>query len=204
MYLFKINENLKVHSGQKRIAKEEFCAVIDAQELIKNAKIEAKDIIEQAKIEAEKIHLKAKEDGFKEGLEPYNMHILYFDDRIKTLKHELQKSLLGLVLSTTKKIVGEGLKAHPELVIDIISQAIKNVTSSSKIKLFVNKQDLNLLEEKKEDLKRLFEHLDSFSIEERSDVEIGSCIIQTEKGILNANLENQFHALQNALEKSKK
>lgn len=204
MYLFKINEKLKIHAGQKKIPKEEFLAIIDAKEMIKAAEEEASNIIKQAKKEAEDIHQRAKEEGYKEGLEPFNKHILYFDDRIKNLRHELQKSLLNLVHTTTKRIIGEGLKAHPEIVIDVVTQAIKSVTTSSSIKLLVNKLDIGILEEKKEDLKKLFEHLDSFLIEEREDVERGACIIQTERGILNANLENQFHALKNALENSKK
>mgnify|MGYP001357634949 CR=1 FL=1 len=143
---------------------------------------------------------KAKEEGINEGLEPYNKHIIYFDDRIKNLRHELQKTILPLVYKTTKRIVGEGLKAHPELVLDIVTQSIKKVTTSHQVKLFVNKVDLEFLEEKKEDLTKLFDHLDIFLIEERSDVEPGSCIIQTEKGIVNANLENQYRALKNVLE----
>jgi type III secretion protein L len=204
VYLFKINENLKIHAGQKKIPKGDFLAVIDAKEMIKAAHEEASNIIKEAKKEAQNIHQKAKEEGYKEGLEPFNKHILYFDDRIKNLRHELQKSLLSLVHTTTKRIIGEGLKAHPEIVVDVVTEAIKNVTASSSIKLLVNKQDIAILEEKKEDLKKLFEHLDSFLIEEREDVERGACIIQTERGILNANLENQFHALKNALENSKK
>jgi type III secretion protein L len=76
---------------------------------------------------------------------------------------------------------------------------IKEVSSNHEIKLYVNRADLEVLEENKEQFKQLFERLDLFSIEERGDVERGSCIIQTEKGILNANLENQFKALKKAL-----
>jgi type III secretion protein L len=84
-------------------------------------------------------------------------------------------------------------------VVDVITQVIKEVTSSHEVKLYVNRADLDVLEENKENFKQLFERLDLFSIEERADVERGSCIIQTEKGILNANLENQFKALKKAL-----
>lgn len=203
MYLFKIRDDLKIHAGKNKLPKEEFLAVIESKQMIEEAKAEAQAIIKRAEIEAENIKKIAKEEGFKEGLEPYNEHILYFDDRIKNLRHELQKTLLPLVHKTTKRIVGDGLKAHPEIVVDIVTQAIKNVTSSHEVKLFVNKNDLELLESKKDAFKNLFEHLDMFIIEERSDVEPGSCIIQTEKGILNANLENQYRALKKALETSK-
>ncbi len=199
MYLFKIKENFTVHGNSKIIPKNEFATVLDAKTLIEEAEKEAKAIVERAHEEAKRIHKEAKDQGFNEGLEPYNAHILYFEGRVKDLRHELQKTLLPLVFKTTKRIVGEALTKHPEIVVDVITQVIKEVTSSHEVKLYVNRADLEVLEANKENFKQLFERLDLFSIEERSDVERGSCIIQTEKGILNANLENQFKALKKAL-----
>ena len=199
MYLFKIKDNFTVHGNSKIIPKNEFAAVLDAKTLIEEAEKEAKAIVERAHEEAKRIHKEAKDQGFNEGLEPYNAHILYFEGSVKDLRHELQKTLLPLVFKTTKRIVGEALTKHPEIVVDVITQVIKEVTSSHEVKLYVNRADLEVLEANKENFKQLFERLDLFSIEERSDVERGSCIIQTEKGILNANLENQFKALKKAL-----
>lgn len=199
MYLFKIRDGESIHAGRKVIPKNEFAQAIEAKELIEEAKKRAEEIIEKAHKDAEKIHEEAKAEGFKDGLEPFNKHILYFEDQVKRLRVELQKTLLPLVLKMTKRIVGEGLQKHSEMVMDVISQAIKEVTSSHEIKLFVNEADFDIVEENKEDLKKLFEHLDLFIVEKRNDVEKGSCIIQTEKGILNANLTNQYRALKKAL-----
>lgn len=203
MHLFTIKEDLKIHTGEKILKKDVVSTVIEAKDLLEAAKEEAAQIIERAHSEAKGIHKKAKKDGYAQGLEIYNEHILYFDDRIKSLRHELQSTLLPLVLKTTQRIIGDGLKEHPELVVDIVTQVIKNVTTSNEVKLFVHKGDIEILEARKEDLKNLFERLDMFVIEERSDVEKGSCIIQTEKGILNASLSNQYAALKKALEKTK-
>jgi len=107
-------------------------------------------------------------------------------------------------MQTTRQIVGEGLNNFPEMIVDVVTKAIKAVSGSHQVKLFVNKADLAVLEEKKLDLQQLFERIEMFTIEERKDVEKGGCIIQTEKGILNANLENQYIALENALKKTLK
>lgn len=204
MHLFTINESLKVHAGKNKIPKKDFEAVIASITVLEEAQKEAKAIIEKAHLEAKAIHESAYKKGFEEGLEPYNTHILYFDDRIKTLRHELQKAILPLVMQTTRQIVGEGLNNFPEMIVDVVTKAIKAVSGSHQVKLFVNKADLAVLEEKKLDLQQLFERIEMFTIEERKDVEKGGCIIQTEKGILNANLENQYIALENALKKTLK
>jgi type III secretion protein L len=54
------------------------------------------------------------------------------------------------------------------------------------------------LEQEKQEIKKIFEHLQSLSIQERDDVEPGGCIIETEAGIINAQLENQWRALESA------
>ena len=203
MYLFSLNENAKIHAGKKILKKETISQVIEAKELVDKAKEEAAKIIEEAHAQGEKIHEQAQKDGFNKGLETFNEHILYFDDKIKILRHEVQKSMLPLLQKTTKRIVGEALKEHPEIVVDVVTEAIKSVTTSNEVKLFVHKDDLATIEANKETFKKLFEHLDIFLVEQRGDVEKGSCIIQTEKGILNANLSNQYAALEKALERAK-
>ena len=85
-----------------------------------------------------------------------------------------------------------------------MQQAIKAVAQATTVKLYVNRADLEYLEKEKEALKGAFEHLESLQIEERKDIEAGGCIIETEKGILNATLENQYRALERALEAHKR
>ncbi|NGX36596.1 MAG: hypothetical protein K1000chlam1_01445, partial [Candidatus Anoxychlamydiales bacterium] len=46
--------------------------------------------------------------------------------------------------------------------------------------------------------KEILELTQIFSLEERNDIEPGGCIIETEKGIINAQLDNQFRAIEAA------
>jgi type III secretion protein L len=57
-----------------------------------------------------------------------------------------------------------------------------------------------MIENSKSKIKKIFEHLESLSIQERSDIEPGGCMIETEAGIINAQLENQWRALEAAFE----
>jgi len=201
MYTFSLVKKDDIHTGKgKIIPAEDFSSLLNANELIEKAKEEAKKLIDDAKISAEKIKEKAKEDGFNEGLIKFNTHTLFLEDQVKTMRHEMQKVILPLVLKATKRIVGDELEVNPESVVNIVMQSIKSVTQCKNVKLFVNKSDLEILEKEKEKIKSLFESLDSFQIEVRSDILPGSCIIETEKGILNATLDNQYRALERAFE----
>ena len=201
MYCFRLIKEGKVHTGKEKIIrKDEFEELLSAKELLQKSEKECKQVLDEAHKECALIKEKAKEEGFQEGLNIFNEQMLLFEDKLKMLKHELQKAVLPLVLKSTKKIIGEELKQNPESILSIVMQSIKSVIQSKIVKLYVNASDLEYLESEKELLKKNFERLESFQIEKRDDIEKGSCIIETERGILNATLENQYRALERALE----
>lgn len=201
MYCFTLVKKGRVHAdGKKVIPKEDFSSLLEAKNLIEEARAEADDLIKDAKKKAEEIHEQAKKDGFHEGLEKFNEHLFQFDDTVKLLRHEMQKAVLPLVLKATKRIIGEAIELDPNLVVDIVMQSVRNVSQMHNIKLYVNRSDMETLEAAKDRIKSVFEHLDTFVIEERADVPKGSCMIETERGILNATLDNQFRALERAFE----
>ena len=64
----------------------------------------------------------------------------------------------------------------------------------------MNKADLAQIEAHKPKIKQIFEQIENLSIQERADIEPGGCIIETEAGIINAQLENQWRNLEIAFE----
>nr|NGX29127.1 Yop proteins translocation protein L [Candidatus Anoxychlamydiales bacterium] len=146
----------------------------------------------------ESLKEEAKKEGFNEGLEKLNEHILKLDKTIKVLEAKYEKKILPIALKAAKKIVANELKTHPDVIVDIIRGALKPVSQHLKVKIFVNKQDLDILEKERERIKEILELTQIFSLEERNDIEPGGCIIETEKGIINAQLDNQFRAIEAA------
>ncbi|MBS0585014.1 MAG: HrpE/YscL family type III secretion apparatus protein [Verrucomicrobia bacterium] len=201
MYTFSLIQKGSIHTGKdKIIPKKDFETLLSAKQVLTTAKKEAKELHEETLLACEKLKEEAKEAGYQDGLAKFYEHLFAFDEKIKVLRHEMQKAVLPLVLKATKRIIGDEIEMHPESVVPIVLQAVKAVLSCRVVKLYVNKDDLPILEKHKKKLKAPFEHLESFHLEERSDVARGSCIIETEKGILNATLENQYRALERAFE----
>ncbi len=201
MYCFKLIKEGSVHSSdQKIIPKSDFETLITSKELLEKAEAQVKSMIEDAHKESEEIKEKAKLEGFDAGLSKFNEELLVFEEKLKMLRHEMQKAVLPLVMKATKKIIGEELKLDSETILSIVLQSIKSISQCKVVKLYVNKKDLDFLGSEKEELKKQFEKLESFQILPRDDVDHGGCIIETEKGILNATLENQYRALERALE----
>lgn len=187
-------------SEEKVIPSSDFCELLNAQGVLEQAKKDVEEYLENNKQECANILKQAEEAGFNKGLAEFNKQILHYEQKIKEMEHELQKMILPLALRAAKKIVGRELELKPETIVDIVRQTLKPVTQSHHIKIFVSKNDKEILEAHKKELKSILEHVQTFMIEEKGDITPGGCIIETEAGIINASLENQWRALESAFE----
>ncbi len=200
MKFFTLSSKEEIHlAPEDRIISADDCTtLLTAEEILKKAQEDVKKQLEEAEQEAFVLKEKKAEEGFQEGLARFNAHLLQLDQEIKTIKQEFQKQLLSIALKAAKKILGEEIKLVPERIVDIVIQALQPVTEHRKIKIYVNKEDLEILEREKPKIKEILKEVETLSILERADVQKGGCIIETEAGIINAQLENQWNALESA------
>ena len=192
-----------VHTAEdtKVIAQKDYSQLIDAAGILEKAKEDAAAYKKQVEEECAALKVQAKQEGFEEGLAKFNEHLFQFEHMVRHLRHELHQAVLPLALKAAKKIVASELSQHPEKIVDIVLQALSPVSQNRRISIYVNKADKEILEAEKPRIKNILEHLESLSIQERADVAVGGCIIETEKGIINASIENQWRALEAAFER---
>ena len=197
---FSLISGKEVHiaPGGKIIPAKEFETLESASELLKTVKAEAFTYTQEVAKEAEKTKESAFQEGFHEGLASLNKHLFALDAELKHLRADVQQKILPLALKAARKLIGEELRLHPDRIVDIILTSLKPVTQHRKIVIYVNKADLDQVEANKSKIKSIFEHLENLSIQERGDIEPGGCMIETEAGIINAQLENQWRALEAA------
>jgi len=201
MYLLSLIEGRQVHlNGKKVIKKEAFEKMLHLDEIIEEGKKELEALKESLKKKGDKAARAGRKKGFEEGLAEWNDQLLLFEQNLNMLRYEMQQSLLPLVLKTTKKIIGEQLRLSPDTVVDIVMQAVRSILQCRRVKIYLHREDREMVEKEKEKIKDLFEQLEMLEIAEREDVDRGGCILETERGIVNATLENQFRSLENAFE----
>ena len=201
--LFSMIKDEEVHpaSNKKVIPLEDFSTLMEANEILEKARKDAENY--RAATEAECIELRdaAKKEGYQEGLEQLNANIIGLDQEKKRLRHEMNKLILPLALKAAKKIVAKELEMKPETIVDIVLQALSPVLQNRQITIWVNKADKEILENEKTRIKNKLEQVESLSIKERDDVAQGGCIIETESGIINASIDNQWRAIESAFDK---
>ncbi len=185
----------------KVIPAEDFSTLMEAGEILNRAKEDVDHFKKQVEKECQELKEKASEKGFSEGLARFNEHLVHFDKQLRVIRSDLQKQILPLALKAAKKIVGEQLSLNPETIVEIVIQTLAPVIQNHRFNIYVNKVDKEILEAQKPKIKNILEQVQVLTIQERNDVAPGGCIIETESGIINASIENQWRALESAFEK---
>lgn len=191
---------IKKGADDKIIPREEFATLLEAKEVLEKAHEAVEQLKEEHKQKAAEAREKAKEEGFQEGLVELNKHILWFEQQVRNMQATMQSQVLPLALKAAKKIVGDNLKLHPEVIVEIVMQTLKPVVQNTEVKILVSKEDREMIEQNKDKIKSMLERVQSFAIEDRAEITPGSLMIETETGIINATLENQWRALEAAFE----
>ena len=121
-----------------------------------------------------------------------------FERTVRAIKLELQNEIIPIALKAAKKIVGAQLELKPDTIVDIVMQALSPVVQNHRFTIYVNKADKEILEANKSRIKAILDQMQMLSVQERADIAPGGCIIETEAGIINATIENQWRALEAA------
>lgn len=194
-------DELRLAPGKHHIPAEEFSSLITAEELLEKLREDAKKYRKKNASKCKVIRKKAQEEGFLAGQKEWTAQIEFLQKEIDRVEQKMHKLVLPIALKAAQKIVGQEIQSHPDTLVSIVSNSLRAVAHHKEVRLYVSEKDFPILEKNKEDLKANFEHLEFFSIAPREDVEEGSCIIETEAGIINARLEEQWALLEQAFER---
>jgi type III secretion protein L len=197
---FSLISDKQIHIGPKTriIPKEDIQELLAGKEVLDKIKEDAKAYRQEVAEQCEKLKEKATLEGYEEGFKSWLEHIARLEEEIVKVRKEFEKLLIPITLKAAKKIVGREIEVNDDIVVDIVSNALKPVATHKKIVVYVNKKDFQILDKNKPKLKSLFETLETFTLRVRDDITPGSCVIETEVGIINAQLENQWRTLEKA------
>jgi len=200
--LFTLINGDKIHlaPGAKILPAEEYSEALDAAEVVKKVQEDAEAYKMAVAQEAEKVKETAEQEGFQQGLEQWAKNLVKLEEEIGRVQGEVTDVIIPVALKAAKKIIGREIETSKEVVVDIVLNNLRAVAHHKKIRIHVNQEDLLMMEQNKEKFKKNFEQLESLQFVESDEVKPGGAIIETEGGIINAQLENLIDTLEKAFE----
>lgn len=185
--------------GRGVVDRAEFEAHQSAQGIVEEAKRKAQDIIEAANRERARISAEAKEAGRQEGIAQASEMLLRAKMQAGEILNAAQTDILELAAKVAEKIIGRDLEREPQVVIDICVNAIEQARNVKQVVLRVNPRDAALLRENVKPLMAAIGRSLDLAIKDDNEVASGGCIVQTEFGVIDAQLSTQFAMLRNLL-----
>ncbi|NGX42755.1 MAG: Yop proteins translocation protein L [Chlamydiae bacterium] len=193
----------KVHVAPdtKVIPGKDFSKIVTAKEVLQEVKKDAEQYKIEVTSECETWKEQAQKEGFELGYTEWVEKIADLEEEIAKVRSDMERIAVPIALKAAKKIVGRELEISDSAVVDIIRNTLKAVAQHKKIVIYVNPKELEQVEKSRENIKKVFEHLETLSIRPQDDIDSGGCVVETEAGIINAQLENQWMILEAAFQK---
>ncbi len=117
-------------------------------------------------------------------------------DEMGTLQSELiqeaQEDMLAISLAVVQRIVGQGVEACRENILEQIKKAIKKVGCSEKISVRLNPLDLDAISEESDRLTRLLKTGGTLKFEADTSLLSGECIVEGPSRIVDGRFESQI------------
>lgn len=192
----------ELHRGpqSKIIPADSFSTLLDAYEVLEHIKEDAEKYRLDVTKECEQLKAHAEEEGYEEGFKKWSEQLVKLEEEIERVYQEMEKLIIPVALKAAKKIVEREIEQSNTAIVDIVAANLRAVSQHKKVNIYVNRKDLETLEKNKPRLKEVFENLESMSIRDRDDISPGGCIIETEIGIVNAQIEHRWRVLEKAFE----
>lgn len=193
-------DSIHIAPKKKVIPADELATLQTAAEVLDKVKEDALQYKKSVVAEAEIIKEQAEKQGFETGFKRWTEQIARLEEEVAKVRKDLEKQVIPVALKAAQKIVNKELELSPDTIVEIVAGNLKSVAQHKQVTIYVNKKDIESLEAQRPRLKQVFEHLQVLSIRERADISPGGCVIETEGGIINAQIESRWKILETAFE----
>lgn len=131
----------------------------------------------------------------KRGIDLLTAYAKMLQAEKKELAGRSEKSTIELAFLLAQRILGAELQSRPEAVSDVVRNALRQVLDCDQVRLRVNDADIDYLRSVQSDLENVLSQGVKLEIRADSSIERGGCMIDTERGTLDARIMSQLDTL---------
>jgi len=179
--------------------------------IIEEANAEARRIMEAAEAEASGLLSSSRENGYKEGHESGYLEgkseaqsiideaseiKVFLDRRRESLYKEAEEQIVDLILSISKKVIGQELSQNREALLSLVNQALQKCAFKNKLVLKISPLDFDFIKENKYRICKMVEGISDIDIVSDLSLPQGSCIVETPSGEINSSIDVQFKEIE--------
>ena len=160
---------------------------------------------EKIQLEKEQAYRSGFEDGKEIMREEQEMVIQLFLNLIEELKKQreeylksVEKDMVRLSLEIASKVIQQKIERDEKIILKNLKHALKHLLDKGRIIIRLNPADLEIVSKHSKEIKSA-EGLKELILEEDSKVTRGGCLIYSELGHIDAQIETQLEMIGKAL-----
>jgi len=170
----------------------------EARRIRAAAEEDAAAIREAAEIAARELRETAYREGCEQALAEWNMLLLNAREERDEALAGVERDLLHLSVRIAEKILGLEIKRNRTAIVDLVANALRQARRNEMLTMRVNPADLSVIEEHRQRLEQSGREKFLDIVPDRH-VAAGGCVIESESGAIDAQLETQLRVLERAL-----
>lgn len=169
-------------------------------------RIDDRNLISRAQEEAGTIKDNAAKEGYKIGIERAQKDIEQVKIAIENFMNAKQEifeyiapDILEISIDIARKIVKKEIEQDPQILLGTILDVLKTISKEeTKLNIKVNPSQLDLARENITEIKSSIGLEAKTNVISDDTIEIGSCIVQTSNGIVDATIDTQLEIIKEA------
>ncbi len=118
-------------------------------------------------------------------------------NKMERLNKKIKELKMDLVLDTTKILIEECIKNNPNIIIDILLKALKNISEHTGVEVYAHPKDITILSANLTDITRGCSFARKITLLEDENLLRGSIIVKANKSIIDAQISTQLAELKN-------
>lgn len=131
---------------------------------------------------------------------------LQLSESLNSIKLEMvtqnEAHIMRLIFDIACQIAFDHIKENPESVIQVIKKAIDKAQAEENINILISKQQMELLEKLRSSDNLETDFLKKVKLEASDKISVGSCIVETNYGVIDASVEQRVIKLWSELKQS--
>lgn len=186
----------------------------EALSIIEEAREEAQEIRKAAEEEARRIREEAASRGYQEGYqqamqetEAERMRAIEESEQMiqeavrqrNEILNSSEEMMVRLVMAVARKIVEKEVEQNPDIIINLVKNALDLVGSADSVKIIVSPRDFEYLLNQQMYLTGPGQGAGGMDLHTDIRITPGGCLVESETGTVDARLETRIQNIENAL-----
>ena len=149
---------------------------------------------------------KGQRDGIRTAekkIEPvlnnFQQAVLELEEVTRKISLNGERESINLALAIAEKIVGHEVATNKNVVLNVVKEALKGVVDSERIKIRISPSDFKVIKDADLQFSKYIDNVEAVSFEKDEAIGNGGCVIETNLGEIDARIEKQLEAVEQAL-----